>query len=166
MKICLQTIKDDSKKLNMFFVWDHICPFIKYSHVENLFIALKHKKISCLGSIFPFWCKIIDFSSLVQTNTFAASSLENRATPKTIRRAEGCVWRPLKEQGPWGYADSVSPILTSKNKGIPQKIRARPHPKPRLLLLLLPPLSFLQRFKSCTHTQTHIMTKVISCRHQ
>ncbi len=65
--------------------------------------------------------------------------------------AERCVRRILKERRPSGYADSVSPFLASKNKGIPEKIRAGPHPKPTLLLLLLPPPPSL----SLTHTQTH-----------
>lgn len=52
------------------------------------------KKTPVWVASFPFWCKIIDFSSLVQTNTFAASSLENRATPKSIsagRHRDVCV---------------------------------------------------------------------------
>lgn len=40
------------------------------------------------------------------------------------------------------------PCLASKNKGIPEKIRAGPHPKPTRLLLLPPPHS---------HTHTHSM---------
>lgn len=51
-------------------------------------------------------------------------------------------------------------VLASKNKGIPEKIRAGPHPKPPLLLLLL--LLPLPPFPS----QTHSTAKVISCTHQ
>ncbi|KAJ4948810.1 hypothetical protein JOQ06_020333, partial [Pogonophryne albipinna] len=66
-------------------------------------------------------------------NTLAVPSFEKEPPLKPSGlAAERCVQRILKEQRPPGYADSVSPFLASKNKGIPQKIRAGPHPKPPL----------------------------------
>lgn len=69
---------------------------------------------------------------------FQALKTEPPLKPSELA-AERCVRRILKEQRPLGYGDSVSPFLASKNKGIPEKIRAGPHPKPRLLLLPPPP---------------------------
>lgn len=84
--------------------------------------------------------------------------------------AEICEQRVLKEQRPSGYADSVSPFLASKNKGIPEKIRAGPHPKPPLPFLPPPPFLFLThthtQFRGNMHTHTHRQhspAKVISC---
>lgn len=88
------------------------------------------------------------FLSLEGEKHLSCLSFENRATPKTIRAGnrEMCAENSqgVKTLGPRRFS---FPFLASKNKGIPEKTRAGPHPKPTLLLLLPPP-----RSHTCTHT--------------
>lgn len=71
-------------------------------------------------SVFFFFWKV--------KNTLAFPSFENRAAPSELS-AERYVRRILKKPRPSGYADSVSPFLVSKNKGIPEKNQGRTSPQ-------------------------------------
>ena len=100
------------------------------------------------------------FLSLEGEKHLSCLSFENRATPQTIRAGTGemCAENSQGAEA-LGLRRFSFPCLASKNKGIPEKIRAGPHPKPTLLLLLLllPPPHCLSL--SLTHTHTHSIAR-------